>query len=157
MSKKFTLELGQDYARGAIQYKGVPTNGMLAWIDADAIKKWWCANTSKFEPLPGGLFYLAWDHPTKKDKEVIYGVVENIDAEKNTIDVGRIIYISANNKLENIHLHVAFQQVDEFFAEMVVTHNHKFSGQVKAAYEEVVQQNWPMLFEKIKDYLEANN
>jgi hypothetical protein len=151
---KKAIEIGEDYASASFMYKGLPSSGMMAWLDSDEMKNWWRADNVIIEPYPGGMFYIAWSENNESNQHAIYGSLETVDAENNCIEVSKISYMSPMGKLGPLHLEIRFEDAGNGFTKFWLCHRHQHEGQLRKLYNAAVYAAWPKTFALFVRHLE---
>lgn len=155
MDFKDCIEFSDTCAKATITCRGTAAHCMLAWLDARQLKVWWKADGAMVEPAPGGVFYVSWKNQHNDTQHAIYGVVEKVDAENNTIDIAKILYIFPEGKMGYLHLHLEFTMESDSLVRTTVIHSHNYSGEMLERYRMAVLAAWPQTLHLFTQYIES--
>lgn len=150
------IEIGYQFAQASFLYKGLPSAGMIAWLDSEEMKRWWRADNVIIEPYPGGMFYIAWAENDESNQHAIYGIMKTMDTEKNHIEISKIFYMSPMGKMGPLHLEIRFEDAGEGYTRFWLRHTHKHEGQLEKLYKAAVYASWPKTFYLLLKHLEKN-
>lgn len=155
MNYKDVIQTDEVSARAVFTYHGQPEGGMLAWLDSKELQDWWRADSAIVEPFQGGMFYITWHEADRSEQHAIYGIMDRVDTETNTIEINKIMYISPKAKMGHLHLYINFERVDKNETKVTFIHTHNYRGGLQLRlYNEAVYESWPKTFSLLKRYLE---
>ncbi|MBL7737747.1 MAG: SRPBCC domain-containing protein [Chitinophagaceae bacterium] len=149
------IRIRGSYAEIAMPFTGEIPHGMLLWLDEDLIKEWWNLSDVKIEPRPGGIFYLRWGRAAHKQAHAMYGIMDRIDVEANSFSVSKIIYVTGEGKMTDLHLDVSFVKISELSSIIRFRLSHQFDHHTTALFKRVVMLSWPGTFRRFKEFAEV--
>lgn len=136
-----------------LEYPGSPEDGLLAWIDPEALKIWWQAADARIDPVNGGMYYIRWQNPDSMEEQALMGIVSEIDSVHCSLSLKRILFVHPHFRLLNLSWRVYFERAGQGQSRMVLHQQHSLQGKALAQYQEVFNDDWSAVFRGLELYL----
>lgn len=136
-----------------LEYTGSPEDGLLAWIDPEALKIWWQAADVRIDPVNGGMYYIRWQNPDSMEEQALMGIVSEIDSVLCSLSLKRILFVHPHFRLLNLRWQVYFERAGQGKSRMVLQQDHNFQGKALEQYQEVFNEGWSEVFRGLELYL----
>jgi uncharacterized protein YndB with AHSA1/START domain len=132
----------------------VPAKAVIdAFTDPAYLKGWWGVHSSLVQPVPGGLYLLAW----KGNEGFSYvntGIIKGYEAGI-FIDVEKLCYLSVEKQiLGPMSLLIECSPHNSATYVHICQGGYQSGGDWDWFYDAVVE-NWPIALQNLKNYLEA--
>lgn len=151
---KDLIHITDTYAEIEMPFRGTAVNGMLLWLDENLMKQWCNLSYVKIEPQPGGMFYLTWAGKEIHEDRTVYGVIDEIDTERNSFKIKKVICVLDEQKLSGLEIEVSFSKDIEKCSSVKMRVSHSFDRYIKPTFDKAVEDNWPKTFSLFKEFIE---
>jgi uncharacterized protein YndB with AHSA1/START domain len=131
-----------------------PAIAIQAFLDLEAIKKWWHVDRGVLEPRAGGVWAFAWERSEHGFKYVITGRIKTLEQGKRLV-ITEMLYFNPDRPIFGPMALMVEAVPAAQGCVLTITQDGYGDGPEWDWYYKVVSWAWPEVAKEIKDFLET--
>jgi uncharacterized protein YndB with AHSA1/START domain len=149
-------QVGMKAVETRIDVATSPDSALRAFLDLDAIKKWWHVERGLLEPREGGVWAFAWERSEQGFKYVITGRIGLIQPGRRLM-ITEMLYFNPDRPIFGPMSLTVEAVLKGAGCELTIVQDGYGEGPDWEWYYKVVRWAWPEVAKEIKEFLEAGS